>query len=286
MAKMWYEEWPSEDFFDSQEEIGPAEDISENETLGNAISQERRAEFEQSLVQDEHPRDYDSELEDEIEEAAPTSDKRLKREIKAEALRRLEEAARTEADFQAVINQWDKLDQNRERRERDHENLRGDVPLEYQTIPNPSIAPIWMNDPAFRQLCHGNYLDILFDCPHELHNLAGNPFISELLRNLNEDQQEILYFLFVRLYSTTRLAEMRHQSDRNIRKQRKKICAKLQKRMYDHLIGSQRLTKRERTFLEEYEKAVREQGKNAAIPRENKTKPRQEKAALDEAKSS
>jgi hypothetical protein len=286
MAKMWYEEWPSEDFFDSQEEIDPAEDISENETLGNAISQERRAEFEQSLVQDEHPRDYDSELEDEIEEAAPTSDKRLKREIKAEALRRLEEAARTEADFQAVINQWDKLDQNRERRERDHENLRGDVPLEYQTIPNPSIAPIWMNDPAFRQLCHGNYLDILFDCPHELHNLAGNPFISELLRNLNEDQQEILYFLFVRLYSTTRLAEMRHQSDRNIRKQRKKICAKLQKRMYDHLIGSQRLTKRERTFLEEYEKAVREQGKNAAIPRENKTKPRQEKAALDEAKSS
>lgn len=286
MAKMWYEEWPSEDFFDSQEEIDPAEDISENETLGNAISQERRAEFEQSLVQDEHPRDYDSELEDEIEEAAPTSDKRLKREIKAEALRRLDEAARTEADFQAVINQWDKLDQNRERRERDHENLRGDVPLEYQTIPNPSIAPIWMNDPAFRQLCHGNYLDILFDCPHELHNLAGNPFISELLRNLNEDQQEILYFLFVRLYSTTRLAEMRHQSDRNIRKQRKKICAKLQKRMYDHLIGSQRLTKRERTFLEEYEKAVREQGKNAAIPRENKTKPRQEKAALDEAKSS
>jgi len=286
MAKMWYEEWPSEDFFDSQEEIDTAEDISENETLGNAISQERRAEFEQSLVQDEHPRDYDSELEDEIEEAAPTSDKRLKREIKAEALRRLEEAARTEADFQAVINQWDKLDQNRERRERDHENLRGDVPLEYQTIPNPSIAPIWMNDPAFRQLCHGNYLDILFDCPHELHNLAGNPFISELLRNLNEDQQEILYFLFVRLYSTTRLAEMRHQSDRNIRKQRKKICAKLQKRMYDHLIGSQRLTKRERTFLEEYEKAVREQGKNAAIPRENKTKPRQEKAALDEAKSS
>ena len=286
MAKMWYEEWPSEDFFDSQEEIDPAEDISENETLGNAISQERRAEFEQSLVQDEHPRNYDSELEDEIEEAAPTSDKRLKREIKAEALRRLEEAARTEADFQAVINQWDKLDQNRERRERDHENLRGDVPLEYQTIPNPSIAPIWMNDPAFRQLCHGNYLDILFDCPHELHNLAGNPFISELLRNLNEDQQEILYFLFVRLYSTTRLAEMRHQSDRNIRKQRKKICAKLQKRMYDHLIGSQRLTKRERTFLEEYEKAVREQGKNAAIPRENKTKPRQEKAALDEAKSS
>ena len=90
MAKMWYEEWPSEDFFDSQEEIDPAEDISETEKLGNAISQERRGEFERSLVQDEHPRDYNAELEDEVEEAVPTSDKRLKREIKAEALRRLE----------------------------------------------------------------------------------------------------------------------------------------------------------------------------------------------------
>ena len=86
----------------------------------------------------------------------------------------MEDAARTEADFQAVIHQWDQLDRNRERRERDHENLRGDVPLEYCMIPNPSIAPIWMNNPAYRQLCSGNYLDILFDCPHELHNLAGN----------------------------------------------------------------------------------------------------------------
>ena len=37
------------------------------------------------------------ELETEEEEAAPTSEKRLKREIRAEAVRRLEEAARTEA---------------------------------------------------------------------------------------------------------------------------------------------------------------------------------------------
>lgn len=286
MAKMWYEEWPSEDFFSTQEETDAAEDFSETEALENAVSLERRGEFEQALVQDEQPRDYHAELEDAAEEAAPASDKRLKREIRAEALRRLEDAARTEADFQAVIHQWDQLDRNRERRERDHENLRGDVPLEYRMIPNPSIAPIWMNNPAYRQLCSGNYLDILFDCPHELHNLAGNTFISELLRDLNEDQQEILYFLFVRLYSTTRLAEMRHQTDRNIRKQRKSICAKLQKQMYDHLVGSQCLTNRERTFLEEYEQALREQGRNAAIPRENKTKPRKKKAALEEAKSS
>ena len=76
------------------------------------------------------------------EEAAPTSEKRLKREIRAEALRRLEEAARTESDFLTVVDEWNKLDRNRERRERDHENLRGDVPLEFQAVPDPKLSLI------------------------------------------------------------------------------------------------------------------------------------------------
>ena len=80
------------------------------------------AELENELEQDEHPIDYEAELENEEEEAAPVSEKRLKREIRAEAVRRLEEAARTEEDFRVVVGEWDKLDQNRERRERDCSN--------------------------------------------------------------------------------------------------------------------------------------------------------------------
>ena len=44
----------------------------------------------------------------------------LHREARTLALRRIEESARTEDDFQKVIEWWDKLDENRERRERDH----------------------------------------------------------------------------------------------------------------------------------------------------------------------
>ena len=77
-------------------------------------------------------------------------------------MRRLEEAARTESDFLTVVDEWNKLGRNRERRERDQENLRGDVPLEFQAVPDPKIAPLWMNLPRFRQLCQGNFLDILF----------------------------------------------------------------------------------------------------------------------------
>ena len=100
------------------------------ETLEQALAEERLAELESELEQDEHPIDYEAELEDAEAEAAPVSDKRLKREMRAEAIRRLEEAARTEKDFQDVVEEWNKLDRNRERRGRDHENLRGDVPLE------------------------------------------------------------------------------------------------------------------------------------------------------------
>ena len=251
------------------------------ETLEQALAEERLAELENELEQDEHPIDYEAELEDEEEEAAPVNEKRLKREIRAEAVRRLEEAARTEKDFRAVVEEWNKLDRNRERRERDHENLRGDVPLEYQAVPEPKLIPRWMNNPTYRQLMAGNFLDILFDCPYEMHNLTADPFISRMVEELSEEHKEVLYFLSLRLYSTTRLAAVRGQSDRNIRKLRKTIHKKLQRQMYDHLCGKQEhggsLTLRERQFLEEYSKIARKQGKDAVIRRENKTKRRKKK---------
>lgn len=249
------------------------------ETLEQALAEERLAELENELEQDEHPINYEAELENEEEEAAPVSDKRLKREIRAEAVRRLEEAARTEKDFQAVVEEWNKLDRNRERRERDHENLRGDVPLEYQAVPEPKLIPHWMNNPAYRQLMAGNFLDILFDCPYEMHNLTADTFISRMVEELSEEHKEVLYFLSLRLYSTTQLAAIRGQSDRNIRKLRKTIRKKLQRQMYDHLCSKPEngLTLRERRFLEEYSKIAKKQGKDAVIRRENKTKRRKKK---------
>ena len=122
-------------------------------------------------------------------------------------------------------------------------------------------------------------LDILFDCPYEMHNLTADPFISHMVEELSEEHKEVLYFLSLRLYSTTRLAAVRGQSDRNIRKLRKTIHKKLQRQMYDHLCGKPEhsLTLRERRFLEEYSKIARKQGKDAVIRRENKTKRRKKK---------
>ena len=262
----------------------------ENESLEEALAEERTLELESELEQDEHPRDYAAELEDEDEEdeAAPKSDKRLKREALAEALKRTEESARTAADFQKVIAEWNRIDRNRERRERDHENLRGDVPLEFQAVPEPRIAPLWMNAPDYRQLCSGFFLDILFDCPYEMHELMSNKFISNMIRNLSEEHKEVLFYLSLRLYSTTRLAALRGQSDRNIRKLRTTIRKKLQGSFYQHLLEKQEaggsMTLREREFFRVFGEHLQTMGKNAVIRPENKTKPRRKKAALDEVK--
>ena len=249
------------------------------EALEEALAKERLAELESELEQDERPIDYEAELESEEEETALASGKRLKREMQAEAIRRLEEAARTEKDFRDVVEEWNKLDRNRERWERDHENLRGDVPLEYQAVLEPKLIPHWMNNPAYRQLMDGNFLDILFDCPNEMHNLTADSFISCMVEELSEEHKEVLYFLSLRLYSTTRLAAVRGQSDRNIRKLRKTIRKKLQRQMYDHLCTKPEntLTLKERRFWEEYSKIAKKQGKDAMIRRENKTKYRKKK---------
>ena len=266
----------------------PSDAAPVDETLEEALAEEHTLELESELEQDEHPRDYDVELEDEEEEAAPTSEKRLKREIRAEALKRLEEAARTESDFLTVVDEWNKLDRNRERRERDHENLRGDVPLEFQAVPEPRIAPLWMNAPDYRQLCSGFFLDILFDCPYEMHELTSNKFISDMVRDLSEEHKEVLYFLSLRLYSATKLAALRGQSDRNIRKLRTTIRKKLQGSFYQHLLEKQEagggMTLREQEFFRVFGELLQTMGKNAVIRPENKTKPRKKKAALDEAK--
>ena len=111
------------------------------------------------------------ELQIEKDEAAPDPDadlspkkKRLKRQIKEEALLRLEEAARTEDDFAAVQYHWDRRDSNRERKERYYEVLRGDVPLDIGIAKDPHVFPLksallfsWFLGLRAGTLCHRSH---------------------------------------------------------------------------------------------------------------------------------
>lgn len=161
--------------------------------------------------------------------------KKLKREIEREALVRMEDAARTKDDFEKVTAEWDRLDANRERREQWHEKRRTEQMLTFgykdgEVLPNPAGHVFW------RQLMHGDFLDVIFDCPYELHELVEDVDISALLRNLSENHREILYFSAIRLYSSARLATMRKQTDRNIRKTRVLMLKKIHEQLIPRLV--------------------------------------------------
>ena len=181
--------------------------------------------------------------------------KKLKRELQAEALARLEDAARTVSDFEKVVAWWDKLDANRERRERYHELSRSgdDLPLDYGAAKDGLFFPDTLNDVLEKQLRKGDFIDAIFYCPYDIHELVTEENLSDILLELSEDHKELLFLYAVRLFSSTRIAAIRGQTDRNIRKVRVTMLKKIQKKLLPALLEKakkqQPLTLLDKDFL-------------------------------------
>ncbi len=215
----------------------------EQAVLSDALADERKTLLELELARDETP----PELEEEPRK------KRLKRELAREALARLEDSARSESEFEEVVRIWDKLEQNEVRRVGNHEVGRGDIPLEWGMaedglfFPAPSIL--------LRQIQKGDFIETIFCCPYEIHELVEDSDISDLLRQMKEDHKEILFYAAVRRYSAVQIAAVRGQTDRNIRKVQdtllKDLRKKLRKRLAERDKQGLPLTTTQRTFLRE-----------------------------------
>ena len=144
--------------------------------------------------------------------------KMLVREAKREALTRMEDAARTVADFENVTEKWDVLDGNRERKERYWEKLRKDELLNWQLTEQGAIAPQPMAHVYGRQQLKGEFLDTIYDCPHEMHEMVWSKPVFDMTRELDELHKDLLYYRGVRLWSPQKIAQQRGQTDRNVRK--------------------------------------------------------------------
>jgi hypothetical protein len=194
---------------------------------------------------------------EDLEESARR--KLLKRELREEALRRYEEAARTVQDFKNVHATWDKLDANRERRERYHEVSRSgdDLPIDYGAKEDGVCFPDRMNSVLERQRQKGDFIDTIFNCPYDIHELVTEEYMSKALSLLSEDHKEILYFSAIRAYSTQLIGALRGQTDRNIRKVKNTLLKKIRKKILPELKRRKDLelpmTKDEREFLAEME---------------------------------
>ena len=235
-------------------------ELSQEERIAAELEDEREQTLKIQLRQDERSRRRPLKIEE------TPGQKKLKRELRREALTRLEEAARTQRDFDEVVAWWNKLDENRERRERDHEVLRGDVPLEYGAAQEGTIFPVSLCSPFWRELCSGYFLNIIFDCPYEMHELLANDFLSKIIFELKEDHKELFYYKVLRRYSSTEVGAVLNQTGRNIRKKWARLLIRLQKKLFERIAEKERrgqsLMFREETFLEKYKKSVLDDGKD------------------------
>jgi len=199
----------------------------------------------------------------------PPPVKKLKRDMEREALTRLEEAARTEEDFREVVKKWNHLDENRERRERYHEVLRGKKtpPLEFNMNPDGYAFPASLNGVLARQNRKGDFLDTIYYCVYDLHELVPQKYVSTPLEELPDDRKELLFLYVIEHWSTVKIASWRKQSDRNIRKIRNTSLKRIRKKILPILLNMEAkgepLTNWEQHFLDK-EKAAQAGGTKAS----------------------
>jgi len=158
----------------------------------------------------------------------------LKREADREALTVLEEAARTVQDFENVTKKWDTLDANRERKERYWENLREAALLDWNTN-DGTIIPQPFNHPFWRQLLGGDFNDYIHDCPNEVHEFTSSRPVIAFTEMLDANHKELLYYWAIRQWSPQRIAALRGQTDRNIRKVYNKMIENIRLKISERL---------------------------------------------------
>ena len=219
----------------------------------------RRLAKEQRIIDEIEADAAENPIEDDSDDTGDEQSERkhLKRELRAQALKRLEDSARTLKDYENLVAWYDRLDANRQRKERYHELYRSgdDVPLDYGASEDALCFPDTLNDVLKRQERKGDFIDTIFYCPYDIHELVTDADMSVILRELNEDHKFLFFLSALRQYSSTKIAAIRGQSARNIRKVRNTMLKKIRKQLLAALTekvqAQQPLTLLEKEFLSE-----------------------------------
>ena len=187
-----------------------------------------------------------------------TPKEQLKRDIKAAALERLEQAAETINDFKNVTEQWDRLDENRERKERYWEICRNnkDYPLEYGEAAWGMVFPKNLNSVIAKQIRRGEFLEAVFDSPYEIQELVTDEYLYKILNEFKPEHKELLYLTAIKGMSNTQIADLQGKTDRAVRYMKDTVFRKIRKKVYEYLtseIGKiHDMTLAEKRFVENY----------------------------------
>ena len=180
----------------------------------------------------------------------------LNRDTEKEGMTRIEESARREKEFKEMIDEWNKLDSNAERRQRYYVSALEEMTIEDIAVTDGAVAPEPLEHRWWRQMMRGDFLDVIFDCPYDIHELTSSRSISTLVKELSGNQKEVLYFRAVWQWTPQKIAAMRGQTDRNIRKVYDTLIARLRRKLYEWLLPRYEenlpLTFAQREFMASY----------------------------------
>jgi len=208
--------------------------------------------------------------------------KKLKRDLRREALLRMEEAARSVEDFYVVMDEWNLLDENRERKERKYEVQRPeDVLIINYTDDNETdglltdnalnnkysdgmIFPTPYSHLTWREARHGDFLSMIFDSAEEMWQIIEDWDIALPVKSLTYKQANILFLIAVRQCTPQHIACYYDKTDRAVRKLlaatlesiRSKIAPRIRAQIES---GYPQMTLEKRIFIEWYDKSKGEQ---------------------------
>jgi hypothetical protein len=135
-----------------------------------------------------------------------------------EALRRFENAARTDEDFHNLTRMYDKFDENRERRERYNEILCPTNEVLSNDYNYSTVIPPPLSDPYWRELMRGDFISAIYDNADEIWQIIGDWRIGVHIKNLPPKQREVLFLRTVRLCTAEQIACYTDKTPRGVRK--------------------------------------------------------------------
>lgn len=98
-----------------------------------------------------------------------------------------------------------------------------------------------------------------------MHNSLSDEDYSKIIYDLKDDHKELIYFLYLRDFTTNKLAALRNQSDRNIRGVRSTLLGQIEKKVLMIMVDRQvedfpftngNLTMEELDFLTRHEEKI------------------------------
>jgi DNA-directed RNA polymerase specialized sigma24 family protein len=182
--------------------------------------------------------------------------KYLTQAMLTESISRLEDAARTQAEFENVIEWWDKLDKNKK------------DALDKKVL---SIAHATFDIGLYRKgdykkksvfggrnHYHEDFLNPLCCCICQMHNLTDDSDLSRMINKATDKQKAVFFPRVIKNCTPQKIAQCHGMTDRNVRDIVDRTITKIRKGMYEVLKRRQTegvsLTSEHKAFLKVVDK--------------------------------